>query len=537
MDIEKEQSIIEEAEKDVERYVEADYDSKITVKRGRLIRKLKQLKKTLVKKENRTEEEDKLLEKIDSLLDSTLFKHKIQLKERYNHEFLEGAAKVPDVFTTLPKGIALQTRRVVNCIDEIKNAEGVKAKLVGFGNFAKNTGLLVATPVIFAGKFVAEHWYLILFLLKYLAKMVPNFPLFNKWFKKGNGDNENKNDNNKPEKRYEDVKEKEPGKLPKPGKLPIIPPIPIPKGDEEGKETSPEPVPEPVAVPAPQPVPVGVAADDVSKRITRKQLDALTLADKLAKGKEPVPVVPPTFSQDDKVDGNYVYPELNPRVANVSEGASVFDAQQGRENAIQKAMENNGVPNTSKTPVPIGPIPGPGPEVTPSPGLQPEYSFYNAFNCEGEPDLLTFARTLGDATDTTIYPTVEDAINACYDSHQLERFRGNMDWFVDNIFIPTAQRENIAWVTGQGGLFGTEAEFRDAMSQPYDTYSEFLDNNPVVQKELAKLKETRKFSVSDLLNSSKSISELTKEGAEIGAGALIAYFLVKYAPVLVMSAA
>ena len=165
MESEKEELI--EDEKQLKELEEAKYTSKITAKRGRLIRKLKSLKKRIEKKGEMTPEVNELLNKIDSDLSEQILKHKSQLKIRYNEEFLQAEAKVPDVITTLPKGIGLQFKRVLNCINEVKQSKTKKAKALGMMNVGKQLGLLLATPVIFAGKFIVEHWYLLLLLLQF----------------------------------------------------------------------------------------------------------------------------------------------------------------------------------------------------------------------------------------------------------------------------------------------------------------------------------------------------------------------------------
>ncbi len=68
--------------------------------------------------------------------------------------------------TTLPKGMALQVKRVNNAINEIKSAKTGKAKINASLELAKQAGLTVVTPVIFAGKFIIEHWYLLSLGLK-----------------------------------------------------------------------------------------------------------------------------------------------------------------------------------------------------------------------------------------------------------------------------------------------------------------------------------------------------------------------------------
>ncbi len=168
-----------ELEKKLKDYEDAKFTTKISSTRGRIIRELEKIVKELESKEDKNEEEIEALEKYKDQLGDELFKHKLQLKNRYDSEFLHGPAKVPDVVTTLPKGVTLQVRKVANVINEIKNAKGTKARAVATANLAKEVGLLAATPFIFTGKFVIEHWYLLALLFKgdllnWLKKFIKN---------------------------------------------------------------------------------------------------------------------------------------------------------------------------------------------------------------------------------------------------------------------------------------------------------------------------------------------------------------------------
>ena len=186
IEIKIEKAKLEELKKELAYYEEAKYTSKITAIRGRIIKRLKTILNLYEKIEYRTEDEQKDYEKYETELSENIFRHKINLKERYSNEFIKGEAKVPDVITTFPKGVMLQVQKVANAINEIKTAKNSKAKVSAVTNLAKEIGLLAATPVIFAGKFVIEHWYLILLLWQ-----------GNKlgWFKGKN----NSNENSKPE--------------------------------------------------------------------------------------------------------------------------------------------------------------------------------------------------------------------------------------------------------------------------------------------------------------------------------------------------
>ncbi len=162
--IDIEMSKLEEIKNRIKTFEDLDHASKVTLERGRLIDQTKKVIKLLENKQDKTDNDIKLLDQYYTMLSQTTFTHKRQISERYKKEFIHGEAKVPDVITTLPKAIGLQARKIATTVNEIKYARGSKAKAAAATNFAKETGLLVATPVIFAGKFLIEHWYLLLLL-------------------------------------------------------------------------------------------------------------------------------------------------------------------------------------------------------------------------------------------------------------------------------------------------------------------------------------------------------------------------------------
>ena len=188
---------IEKLKKEVSYCVEANHASKVTATRGRLIKKLMQAIKELEKIENKTDEESKILEGYyNDLVDQTFF-HKMQLKDRYSKEFLNAEAKVPDIITTLPKGLSLQFERIENAITELKSATTMKAKMKAIVHFGKELGLFVSTPVIFTGKFIIEHWYLLLLLL----------PRLHNWFKNKDKDKEKTQEDGLPQEQEQEVTE------------------------------------------------------------------------------------------------------------------------------------------------------------------------------------------------------------------------------------------------------------------------------------------------------------------------------------------
>lgn len=157
---------IDESKSKINDYIEARHTAKIIKERGRLISKVKKLIKKINQKENKTIEDEKYLKELNELLTEQLYKHKTMLNERYKKFFISEHARVSDLVTTLPYGIYLQVQKVNNAINEFKNAKEEKARSLATVNVLKEVGLLVGTPIHFAGKFVIEHWYLLLLGLK-----------------------------------------------------------------------------------------------------------------------------------------------------------------------------------------------------------------------------------------------------------------------------------------------------------------------------------------------------------------------------------
>ena len=160
--------------------------------------KINDLKNSMVKKEYTQFEEsilqviqsnlddlDKMMKELNELDDNHGIRDLIELKETYNeelkrhrenidsrykNEFLRKKATIPTIFTVLPKAIGLACKKVANCIKERKEAKTNKAKFNKVMKTMGAIGQVVATPVIYAGKFVIDHWYLLLLLLLALPK-------------------------------------------------------------------------------------------------------------------------------------------------------------------------------------------------------------------------------------------------------------------------------------------------------------------------------------------------------------------------------
>ena len=234
---------------DIEAAEKERKDSVISSKRGRLIRLIKEEIKKIKSMEELSTEDQESLDNLQKMLETELGNHKDHLKLTYKEDFLAERATVPAIFTVLPKGVGIQFKRVLNCIDELKEAKTNKEKIFGVVDVGKQIGLLAATPVIFTAKFIARHWYLLLLLLSLLAAM--NFDwlkdLFGKlpFFAKKGEDDDNEKDNSDgglKEEATDPVTQTNPefGLEPKP----VIPGIPVP-GEDEEEHTLPNPKPEP----------------------------------------------------------------------------------------------------------------------------------------------------------------------------------------------------------------------------------------------------------------------------------------------------
>ena len=73
--------------------------------------------------------------------------------------------------TKLPEAVGIQVERVANSIEELKAAKENEKFVNELIEVFKETGLLAGTPVIFAGKYVIDNWYILLLLLLLLSKL------------------------------------------------------------------------------------------------------------------------------------------------------------------------------------------------------------------------------------------------------------------------------------------------------------------------------------------------------------------------------
>lgn len=156
--------------------------------------KIKDIKDFIINNENDTNQEYELLELINNSIDNIdefkekfneygnktglnklvsinetykeeLKKHKENINSRYSNEFVHRKTKLFSMFTMLPKAIGLAIEKVKVCIKERKEAKENLAIKDRTNNLLKSLGQVIATPFVFTGKYVIDHWYLLLLLL------------------------------------------------------------------------------------------------------------------------------------------------------------------------------------------------------------------------------------------------------------------------------------------------------------------------------------------------------------------------------------
>ena len=159
MDIEK----IKEEMTNIRAKADRGENAEASVISGRLIRSIK--KEIRDAKNSDNEESIKKIEDLKKLLDIQLEWHGKHLKKRYSEEFIHEKADFKSLVTVLPKAVGIAVKRVTNSINKLKEAKSNKEKAFGLLDTVKETGLLVATPVIYAAKFIVSHWYLIFLFL------------------------------------------------------------------------------------------------------------------------------------------------------------------------------------------------------------------------------------------------------------------------------------------------------------------------------------------------------------------------------------
>ena len=91
---------------------------------------------------------------------------KEDLDKRYENEFLEQKGTVGSVIKVFPKAVGLAVQGVANSIDELKEASTGRKKASKFKEVLLSIGKLIATPVIYVGKFLASNWYTLYLIRK-----------------------------------------------------------------------------------------------------------------------------------------------------------------------------------------------------------------------------------------------------------------------------------------------------------------------------------------------------------------------------------
>ena len=102
-----------------------------------------------------------------------LEKHRKNIDQRYRDEFIKKKTNLLSVVTMLPKAVGLACKKVATCVKEVKQAKTNKEKLNKIFAVFKASGQVLATPIIFTGKFIVDHWYLLLVGIVAVLKLFP----------------------------------------------------------------------------------------------------------------------------------------------------------------------------------------------------------------------------------------------------------------------------------------------------------------------------------------------------------------------------
>ena len=132
--------------------------------RGRKIREIKKALKSMKKISRGTVEDKERIIKLEQILEHYLKEQKEQLSERYNKEFLKTKAYIPSIITKFPKAVGIAAKKVGVTIDQLKLSKTYKEAAYNFFQTMKSIGQTAATPVVYAGKFIIDNWYLSLLL-------------------------------------------------------------------------------------------------------------------------------------------------------------------------------------------------------------------------------------------------------------------------------------------------------------------------------------------------------------------------------------
>lgn len=446
----------EQLEAELKKSMEKESPKDITVKRGRLIRKIQAEIKKIKSCDNLSAEDSENLKKLEELLDNEIDNHRHQLKERYKNEFLDKKATIRAIFTVLPKGLGLQVKKISNCINELKQAKSNKERIFGVVDLAKSLGLLVATPVIFTAKFIVEHWYLLLLLLLLLPNL--KFPHLNK-----NNEDNKEYDNPQPEEEVvmeEEVEygvnpslEKEPSTVPQPGivKDPALNPVPKPGLTQE---------------------PIHATTPSIEPSIA-------TEGESVVKNPLPNPNINKTPVREPE-------PNIGPSV--ITEGESV----------AKTPLPN---PNIDKTPV-REPEPNIGPSTivdssiasTPTVEKTPDLTVVNSSAKQEYYDLLRQALPADLSANYTVFDTYQEALEYVINEMGVDATEA------ENILNGKSliEKPSIMWLVGKGGFF---AESQAEMLQNYttDQLNQIVEDNQDLTNQVVEMNRNGN-SVSDIFN-------------------------------------
>lgn len=95
----------------------------------------------------------------NTALRDELKEHGKLLDARFSNEFLEKKGTLRGIVTVLPNALALSARKLGNTIRELKEAKTNKMRVAKSVQVLKDTGKMIATPVVYMGKFLVNNWY------------------------------------------------------------------------------------------------------------------------------------------------------------------------------------------------------------------------------------------------------------------------------------------------------------------------------------------------------------------------------------------
>ena len=408
-----------------------------------------------------------------------LEKHRKNIDQRYRDEFIKKKTNLLSVVTMLPKAVGLACKKVATCVKEVKQAKTNKEKLNKIFAVFKASGQVLATPIIFTGKFIVDHWYLLLVGIVAVLKLFPGvletlgnlFKRFFHFFKK------------KKKKKDDDDKDK-----------------------KDGKEAE-----EPVAVPAADEVPVTVPHTSAINYQTDPRFQTKPATTPVA--------VPHTSAINYQTDPRFqAKPATTPAtVPHTSAINYQTDPRFQAKPATTPAVETN-----SSAPEPAAPEP-----VTPEPTM----TFGDAINwnkaTESAADaFIRFLSENGYSKENGyfIFPTIDDMYtyyDAVYQGYLT--LSEELRYYEDFSLVAQYGGGNM-WLLGKAGLFGSEQQLMDIMNSDVSTYASLVENNAALFDSLMSV-DAKKSMFSGL--NINAVSETLGVSTGVAAGCLIVYGLIK----------